>query len=53
MAAGIGAAAPEPATVTFVSPDSAVAGGMRLPFVRDDDGGIGWIGAGLRLRPRA
>lgn len=44
---------PEPATVTFTAPDSAVAGGMRLPFVRDDDGGIGWIGAGLRLRPRA
>lgn len=44
--------APGPTPVTFLAPDSAAAGGMRLPFVRDGEGAVGWIGEGLRLRPR-
>lgn len=44
---------PEPAEVSFLGPDSGVAGGMRIPFVRNDEGDIGWLGEGLRLRPRA
>lgn len=44
---------PEPAALTFLGPDSAVSDGMRIPFVRNDEGAIGWLGNGLRLRPRA
>ena len=42
----------EPVPVTFTAPDVAVAGGVRIPFVRDDDGSVGWLAEGLRLRPR-
>lgn len=43
---------PEPAPVGFLERDIAVSGGMRLPFVRNRDGGVGWVADGLRLRPR-
>lgn len=46
-------ASAEPDPVTFLGPDSGVAGGMRLPFVRNADGEVGWVADGLRLRPRA
>lgn len=42
----------EPAAVSFLGPDAALAGGMRMPFVRNANGDIGWLGDGLRLRPR-
>jgi CubicO group peptidase (beta-lactamase class C family) len=42
----------EPGPVTFTAPDVAIAGGMRIPFVRRDDGSVGWLAEGLRLRPR-
>lgn len=42
-----------PVRVSFLGPDSAVAAGMRMPFVRNDSGDIGWLGDGLRLRPRS
>lgn len=41
-----------PAAVSFLAEDMAVAGGQRLPFVRDADGSIGWVASGLRLVPR-
>ena len=41
-----------PAAVDFLDRDIAVSGGMRLPFVRNRDGGVGWVSDGLRLRPR-
>jgi len=47
------APAPEPAPVTFLERDIGVIGGMRLPFVRDRDGRVGWVADRLRLRPRA
>lgn len=40
-----------PVPITFLAVDSAVAGGGRLPFVRNASGDVGWVGAGLRLRP--
>ena len=40
------------APVAFLDTDMAVAGGGRLPFVRDEDGRVAWISAGLRLLPR-
>jgi CubicO group peptidase (beta-lactamase class C family) len=43
---------PEPAPVGFLERDIAVSGGMRLPFVRNRDGEVGWVADGLRLRPR-
>ena len=43
---------PGPVPITFLAEDSAVAGGARLPFVRNATGGVGWLSAGLRLRPR-
>ena len=43
---------PGPTPVTFLGPDSAVAGGMRMPFLRNESGDIGWLSDGLRLRPR-
>ena len=43
---------PEPGPVDFLERDIAVSGGMRLPFVRNRDGGVGWVADGLRLRPR-
>ncbi len=42
----------EPVSVSFTAPDLAVAGGVRIPFVRRADGSIGWMADGLRLRPR-
>lgn len=42
----------EPVAMTFTAPDLAVAGGVRIPFVRRVDGSIGWLAEGLRLRPR-
>jgi hypothetical protein len=44
---------PQPEAVEVIGPDSAVRDGMRLPFVRRDDGTVGWVADGLRLRPRA
>jgi CubicO group peptidase (beta-lactamase class C family) len=41
-----------PAAVTFLAKDMAVAGGQRIPFVRDADGRVGWVSSGLRLLPR-
>lgn len=43
---------PESAPVTFLGRDIAVSGGMRLPFVRNRDGAVGWLADGVRLRPR-
>jgi CubicO group peptidase (beta-lactamase class C family) len=42
----------EPVGLTFLAPDSAVAGRVRLPFVRNATGGVGWVSDGLRLRRR-
>jgi CubicO group peptidase (beta-lactamase class C family) len=41
-----------PAPVAFLAKDMAVAGGSRVPFVRDADGHIRWVSVGLRLLPR-
>jgi CubicO group peptidase (beta-lactamase class C family) len=49
----IAAPPPEPAPITFLAHDRAVAGELRLPFVRNATGGVGWVADGLRLRPRA
>ena len=43
---------PGPEPVGFLERDIAVSGGMRLPFVRNRDGRVGWVADGLRLRPR-
>ena len=43
---------PEPGPVTFLERDIGISGGMRLPFLRDRDGEIGWVADRLRLRPR-
>lgn len=43
----------EPETVTFLAEDIGVSAGMRLPFVRNSGGDVGWVAEGLRLRPRA
>ena len=43
-------AGPEP--IAFLAPDSAVTGPVRLPFVRNAIGGVGWVASGFRLRPR-
>jgi CubicO group peptidase (beta-lactamase class C family) len=40
------------APVTFLARDMGVANGARLPFVRDAEGRVGWVSAGLRLVPR-
>jgi CubicO group peptidase (beta-lactamase class C family) len=42
-----------PSAVTFQAPDLAVADGVRIPFVRNANSEIGWMGDGLRLRPRS
>jgi hypothetical protein len=45
---------PDPVPVTFLGPDQgAVAGRVRLPFVRGATGRVGWVAEGLRLVPRA
>ncbi len=43
----------EPVPVVFEAPDRGVVGGIRIAFVRNDNGEIGWMMEGLRLRPRA
>ena len=40
------------APVTFLAKDLGVSNGGRLPFVRDAEGRVGWVSAGLRLVPR-
>jgi CubicO group peptidase (beta-lactamase class C family) len=44
---------PDPTPLSFLEPDLAVAGGLKLPFVRDSSGRVGWVADGLRLRPRS
>ena len=46
------AAAP-PAAVAFLAEDMAVVNGSRVPFVRDAEGRVPWVSAGLRLVPRS
>ena len=41
-----------PVPVAFLAEDMAVVNGVRLPFVRDPDGRVGWVASGLRLVPR-
>jgi len=43
---------PGPMPITFLAQDSAVMGAVRLPFVRNAIGGVGWVADALRLRPR-
>jgi hypothetical protein len=38
--------------ITFLAQDCAIVSGQRLSFVRNATGGVGWVAAGLRLRPR-
>jgi CubicO group peptidase (beta-lactamase class C family) len=43
----------EPGTLRLIEPDIAgIPGGAKVPFVRDADGRVRWVGAGLRLLPR-
>jgi len=42
-----------PAAIAFLAPDSAVAEGSRISFVRNGDGDVDWVAQALRLRPRA
>ena len=43
-----------PTTLSFLSKDEGVLNGIsRVPFVRNSDGKIGWIGSGGRLIPRS
>jgi CubicO group peptidase (beta-lactamase class C family) len=41
-----------PAPVTFLAADMALANRLRLPFVRDPEGRVGWVAVSLRLLPR-
>lgn len=41
-----------PASISFLAKDMGVSNGSRLPFVRDAEGQVGWVSAGLRLVPR-
>jgi hypothetical protein len=41
-----------PAAVSFLATDMALANGLRLPFVRDAEGRVGWVAVGTRLLPR-
>ena len=41
-----------PESVTFLDKDLGIAAGMRMPFVRNAEGKVGWVAEGLRLRPR-
>jgi hypothetical protein len=41
-----------PAPVAFLAKDMGVSNGARLPFVRDAEGRVQWVSAGLRLVPR-
>ena len=36
----------------FLAEDMAVVNGSRVPFVRDAEGRVQWVSAGLRLVPR-
>ncbi len=40
------------APLSFLAPDLALVGQGKVPFVRDASGRVGWLGSGLRLRPR-
>lgn len=42
-----------PSAVAFPALDLAVVDGVRIPFVRNANADIGWMGEGLRLRPRS
>ena len=42
----------QPLPLSFLAPDLAVAGGLKLPFVRDANGRVGWVAGSLNLRPR-
>lgn len=42
---------PPPAPIEFLAEDMAVAGPMRVPFVRDADGHVRFVSSGLRLIP--
>lgn len=44
---------PPPAAVVFIAEDMAAAAGQRLPFVRDAEDRVQWVGSGLRLIPRS
>lgn len=48
----INAPLPPTAPVAFLEEDVAVANQLRLPFVRDSEGRVGWVSSGLRLVPR-
>jgi hypothetical protein len=48
----IQAPAAPPTPVAFLAEDMAVANQQRLPFVRDTEGRVQWVSAGLRLVPR-
>jgi hypothetical protein len=41
-----------PAPVAFLAKDMGVSNGARLPFVRDAEGRVRWVSAGLRIVPR-
>lgn len=42
-----------PASIAFTAKDAGLARGvLRVPFVRDDAGKVGWIASGLRLIPK-
>lgn len=43
---------PPPLAVSFLAADAGIAHGMRLPFVRNSAGHVGWVANGLRLTPR-
>lgn len=40
------------AAVAFLAEDMEVCNRLRLPFVRDAEGRVGWVASGLRLLPR-
>lgn len=43
----------EPGQLSLIEPDIAgIPGGAKAPFVRDADGRVNWVSAGLRLIPR-
>src|SRR5215204_2115094 len=49
---GVHGAARPAAAVAFLAEDTAVVNGSRVPFVRDAEGRVQWVSAGLRLVPR-
>jgi hypothetical protein len=38
--------------VAFLAKDMALANRLRLPFIRDPEGRVGWVAVSLRLLPR-